>query len=245
MLIKTTYFYSPPESFSKGKIFISDDEAYHLTKVLRAKIGDEFFVTNGIGDVFRARLEKSHKKGIVAEIVDEVESMKSPSLDICLGMGIVKPKLMELALDWAIQLGINEFIPLMTSYTLKEFRKESERYIRLEKVAIRSMKQSKRTWLPTIYPTIELNEYLKKYRQNFDGILYADYEGVPSPPKRMIQPDRRILLIVGAEGGLSTSEKAELNEYGAVPVSLGNTRLRTETAAVTIVTKLLVWTGNI
>ena len=84
-----------------------------------------------------------------------------------------------------------------------------------------------------------------RYSENFDGILFADYNGVPTPPKRMIQDGCSLLILVGCEGGFSTAEKAELSEYGAVPISLGNSRLRTETAAVTAVAKLLIWSGNV
>ena len=244
MIIKTTYFYAPPESFSKGKIFMSDDEAHHLSVVLRAKDGDEFFVTNGIGELFKCRLVKSHKKGVVAEVVEQLESIPKPTVELCLAMGIIKPKLMELALDWTVQLGISEFSPLETSYTMRELRQDSERFARLEKVALRAMKQSRRTWLPLVHPAMPIEQFLQKFAKNFDGLLYADPDGVPTPPKRMIQSDLKVLVIVGPEGGLSTAEKAELSEYGAVPISLGPARLRTETAAVAIAAKILLWSGN-
>ena len=245
MLIETTYFYSPPDSFSKGKVFLAEDEAHHLVDVIRARDGDEFFLTNGIGDLFRCRLIKKHRKGALAEIVEIMEPVQKPSVKICLGMSIIKPKLMELALDWSVQIGIDEFAPLITKYSQGEFYRNDNNFTRLEKIAVRAMKQSKRTWIPTIYPPMRLEKFLQQYGQNFDGIIYADYDGVPSPPKRMTQDDSNILALVGCEGGFSTAEKSELAEYDAVPVALGPARLRAETAAVIFTAKILVWTGNI
>ncbi|RKZ29629.1 hypothetical protein DRQ33_08645, partial [bacterium] len=148
MFIKTTYFYAIPESFSKGKVFLDDNETHHLVNVLRAKEGDEFLVTNGAGELFRCRLSKWYKKGAVAEIVEKKENIPSPTIDICLGMGLIKSKLMELALDWAIQLGISRFVPIITDYTQKEFLQKGKKYSRFEKIAISAIKQSLRTHLP-------------------------------------------------------------------------------------------------
>ncbi len=245
MLIETTYFYAPTEDFSRGKVFLGNDEAHHLSDVLRAVSGDEFFVANGIGQLFRCRLDKVHSKGAVAEIIAEAQPVPQPSIDITLALGIVRPKEMELALDWAVQIGIFEFAPIAMKYSQHKLSSVSKYFERLEKVSLRAMKQSKRAWLVPIFEPLELGEFLKLYSNNYDGILFADADGVPSVPKRMTIEGEKILIIIGPEGGLSTAEKAELSEYGAVPLSLGEARIRAETAAVIAVTKLLLWSGNI
>ncbi len=244
MLITTTYFYAPPGNFSKGKVFLDGEEAHHLTRVLRAKVGDEFIVVNGIGDSFKCRLEKSHAKGAVGKVIEQIESVAQPKIKLSLCFGVVRPKQLEIALDWATQLGINEFVPLVTDFTIREI-KSGTRLERLQKIAIRAIKQSKRSWLPTISDVVELREFLNRRGKNFDGLIYADPDGLPSPPKRMIQPDGSVALFVGPEGGFSHAEKNELAEHNAVPLSLGPARLRAETAAVIGVAKIFAWTGDL
>ncbi len=245
MVIRTTYFYAPGEAFSKEKVFLDEDETHHLVGVLRAREGDEFFVTNGMGELFRCRLIKYHKKGAVGEILEKVESEYEPQLRLTLAVGLIKPKNLELALDWTVQLGISEFVPLITDFVVRRYSDPQKHWDRLNKVAVRAIKQSLRTHLPVVHPIAEFMEFLKHNGQDYDGIIYADPEGLPTPPRRMRQPGARILAIVGCEGGLSNREKAELNQYDAVPVSLGPARLRTETASVVLTTKLFVWSGDI
>lgn len=245
MLIETTYFYTPPNNFSSGKVFLDEEETHHLSDVLRAVSGDEFFVANGIGQLFRCRLDKVHSKGAVAEIVAEVQPTPQPSIDITLALGIVRQKEMELALDWAVQIGIFQFAPIAMKYSKHKLSSVSKYFERLEKVSMRAMKQSKRALLVPIFKPMGIDEFLKLYGNHYDGILFADADGVPSVPKRMTIAGEKIVIIIGPEGGLSTSEKAELSEYGAVPLSLGESRIRAETAAVVAITKLLVWSGNI
>ncbi|MCD6419048.1 16S rRNA (uracil(1498)-N(3))-methyltransferase [bacterium] len=245
MLIKTTYFYSPPENFSRVKVFLDVEESHHLADVLRAISGDEFFVANGIGQLFRCKLEKIHSKGAVAEIIEEVESVNQPSIDLTLAIGILQSKNIETALDWSVQIGISAFAPIYMKYSQKKLGNETKFIDRLEKISLRAMKQSKRAFLPMIYNPIDFGDFLKNFGKNFDGIIYADPDGVPSVPKRMTIDGARICIIVGPEGGLSNIEKGELSEFDAVPLSLGNARLRAETAAVVAITKILVAAGNI
>jgi 16S rRNA (uracil1498-N3)-methyltransferase len=244
MFISTTYFYAPPEKFSKGKVFLDDEESHHITNVLRGKPGDNLVVSNGIGDTFKCRIEKTFKNCVVATVSDIIESRLKPNIDLTLGMGIVRPKQIETALDWSIQLGISAFMLLKTDFTIRDWS-NNDKLKRLEKVAIRSIKQCKRAWLPEIFPLIDLTEFLIKNGKNFEGIIYTDPSGLPAPPKRMIQSGSRIVVLVGPEGGFSRAEQTEFARHGAVPLSLGPARLRAETAAVTAVSKIFIWSGNI
>lgn len=226
-------------------MFIEGDEAHHLLAVLRAKEGDVFFVTDGVGHLFRCRVEKVHPGGVVASVLAEVDPVPQPSVDICLAVGVLKSRGLETALDWATQLGIGGFAPLLADFSVKEMSAESNDFRRLHKVALRAMKQSKRAWLPQIYEPMPLHRLLQVHAKNFDWIIFADPDGVPAPPKRTLQPGTKLLVVVGPEGGLSSSERGELGEYGAVPIALGPARLRAETAAVVAVAKILAWSGNL
>lgn len=244
MLKHTTYFYAPPENFSRGKVYLDEDESHHLIDVLRAKYGDEFFVANGVGQLFKCRLEKGNSKRATASIISEEQPIQCPSISIYLGMGIIKQSLMELSLDWSVQLGISAFVQILFDYSQREMQ-SSKSGDRLLKIAIKSMKQSKRSFLPEIIEPLSLTDFLVRYGKTYDGILFADRDGISTPPKRMVQENARVAILIGPEGGISRREKAELGEYGAVPLSLGNSRLRSETAAVVAITKLLLWSGNI
>jgi len=245
MLIDTTYFYAPPDAFRRGNISFSEEETHHLATVLRIREGDEFFVTDGFGKLFRCRLEKGRSEYASASIISEEESISQPTIRICLAMGILKNKQMEIALDWSTQLGIVEFVPLLANFSEHEMGTEGAYLERFQKIAIRAIKQSKSVWLPEISEKSSLAEFLKFRAKDFDGLLYADISGVPSLPKRMAVPETKLAIIIGPEGGLSSAEQAELTEYGAIPFSLGHARLRSETAAVLAVAKVLALSGNL
>ncbi len=240
MHIRTTYFYAPENNFFRDKVRLEGEESEHLALVLRGKPGDDFLVTDGVGNLFLARIESVRKNELIAEIIETKEDFTRTPLDICLALGSIRPKNAEIALDWCVQLGITAFVQVITEFTVRE-NTSTEKFERLEKVALRAMKQAKRTILPAIYETCTLTKFLAKHSSDFTGIIFADEQGLPSPPKRMTQEGERILLVIGCEGGFSANEHAELNEFGAVGMSLGNARLRTETAAVVALTKLLVW----
>ncbi len=247
MLIDTTYFYAPPGSFSKGKVFLEGDEVHHLVDVLRAKPGDVFIVTDGEGTVFRCRLEKVHKKGAVAEVLsrDDMSGVCQPGVRVCLALGVIRAGNMETALDWCVQLGLAEFVPILADFSQGEKKVNQQKMERFKKIAVRAIKQAKRAILPKIHEACTVVDFLKQCGRKYDGILFADPDGVPSVPKRMTVDGSRICVFVGPEGGFSSAERAELSEYGAVPLSLGAFRLRTETAAVAALVKILVWSGNI
>lgn len=243
MVIKTTSFYAPRKNFRNKKVFLSEDEAHHLINVLRAKKGDEFFVTNGEGSVFRCKLEKSFDKGAVAQILEPVEPNPQPSVDITIGVGAIQVRKLEFIIDCAVQIGITGFVPLVCSFS--QIQLSDEKKYRFEKVAISAIKQCKRAWLPQILPPTEFHKFLQEYGTSFDGIVWADPDGVPSIPKRMVQEKTKLLALVGPEGGFSTIERQALMQYDAVPISLGPARLKTETASIVLITKILIWSQDI
>ena len=246
MLITTTYFYAPPNKFNIEKVVLSAEEAHHLGDVLRAKPGDEFFVIDGIGGLFKCHFDKIRSSGeIVASVLSEENALPKPSISICLALAVVRRKSLEIAVDWAVQLGISEFAPIVTDFVNYAPHINEKDLIRLKNIAIKAMKQSKRAWLPNIRETTELRDFLKRYGSSYNGILFADHDGVPAMPKRMTVPDANICVFIGPEGGFSVAEKAEFAEYGAVPFALGDARLRTETAAIAAITKVLAWSGNL
>lgn len=243
----TTIAYIPSETVHKGKFKLSESESHHLTNVLRARVGDVFIVTDGRGRTFWAKLTSVAGGLAKASIITDKEppelSRELP-IEVDVGVGIIRPQRFERMLDAIVQLGVHSVYPLVCRYSEKanvlRFQGDNEKK-RLGKIAVEAMKQSLRTVLPDIFEPVEPMELMRE--KCWDTVLFGDSDGLPTPPYEPFRSARSILALVGPEGGFSHREKETLTDRGAVPINLGGTRLRTETAAVVFLAKLLVWRG--
>ncbi|MBN2543494.1 16S rRNA (uracil(1498)-N(3))-methyltransferase [bacterium] len=238
----TTFFYTPPNLVKKGIIRIRGDEVKHITKVLRKTKGEIIYVTDGVGSLYKAEITGIESKELRCEIREKVDVYTEIPFDITLAVGSLRQKNMEQIIDQATQLGIRRFFPLISDYEVFKYRDEAHiesLLARWEKIAIRAMKQSFRTNLPIIETPDTIDNYLKN--NDFDMKFFADPEGLPNAPIQKVKPDSSVFLAIGSEGGFSSTEKKLLEEWDCIPIMLGNRRLRTETAAIILISKILIW----
>lgn len=236
----TTIFYAHSDEFSKGAVHLSKDESYHLTRSLRCRVGDKFIITNGTGKAWWAELTKADAKYSVATLLDDELPRLSPELPIKLtcGVGIIRPKRFEAMLEMLVHLGVHEIVPIISRYSNPTYVKRlggSEYQNRMQRILIAGMKSSLRTYLPEIHKPVELFDLFKEHK--WDKIYYGDYEGLPQVRENNL--DDNVLLLTGPEGGFNHREIETINDMHGIPIVLGRTRLRTETAAVTLTVKAL------
>lgn len=220
-------FYNPRLDHSASQFILSEEESKHIVKVLRRKEGDIVHVTNGKGYLFETKIIIADTKKCKVEIIDsDKKHQKMYWFHL-----VVAPTKMNDRFEWflekATEIGVNEITPIICENSERKIIKLE----RMEKVVQSAMKQSLQTYLPKLNRPISYKEYMAK---NHEGLLFiAHCENEEKLDlKRRVAPDKDVTVLIGPEGDFSKTEIKQAYEKGFLPVSLGENRLRTETAAI-------------
>ena len=221
------YFYNPELVQDSNKFSFNTEESRHIAKVLRKKEGDEILVTNGKGILFYTRLIHADPKNCMAEIA---EVRKNHPKMYSLHLAVAPTKKLDRFqwfLEKATEIGINEITPIICERSERRTLNVS----RLQRVIQEAMKQSLRTFLPKLNEPVPFKEFLEQTHPRLRFIAHCEKEE-KMELKRRVAADKDILILIGPEGDFSPDEIDASYEKGFVPVSLGESRLRTETAAL-------------
>ena len=212
-------------------IELPEEEAHHATSVLRLKSGDRIGLLDGKGTRLEAELEEVSKRRCTARVLDRM--VLQPERAARIHLAVAPTKQME-RFEWfvekAVEVGIDRITPLLTART----ERNKLRLDRLERLAIAAMKQSQRTWLPTIDEMTPLDALIAQQLplQRFFGWCEGRHEALMNA----YTPANEVLVVIGPEGDLTPQEADELRSASFAAVSIGIARLRTETAALTACT---------
>jgi len=226
-------FYTPPENISRNKIIISGDEFHHLKNVLRKKIGDTIFVTGGKEHRYKIRITNIARSQIEAEIIDKIQVKRGRGINLTLAFVPLKGLRNDIILEKGTELGVRRFFPFISHYSIIPTLTQSK-LKRFKKIAISAMLQSQQYYTPEIIFHKDLNNLLNNFR-NFNLVFVADKNGKSVIPHGA----KSILYIVGPEGGFADSEIEMFKNNGVNMLSLGPNRLRSETAAIVGIAKIL------
>ena len=201
-------------------ILIEDDEFRHL-KALHTRIGESILISNGNGTLATVSIIDIERRSASARIVSK-EFVPKVEYKLGLALGILDNKdRFEFALEKAVELGATDFYPLLCRYSQKQ-KVNSER---LENKAISAIKQSKRAWNITIHNAITIEELLNLAGNTF---YFSDMDS----SEKLKYFNSNSVLIVGPEGGFSAEEESMIRNNKVMSFTLGNNRLRAETAAI-------------
>ncbi len=214
-----------------NEIEIEGEELRHF-RALRGQKSELVTIVNGKGLAAIGYCIEISKQKVVIKVNNFVEKLGEIDKHISLAVGILDNKeRFEFALEKGIELRISKFIPLITEFTQ---RKQID-LERLERKAISSMKQTIRSYLPLITPPIDFNTLLKNFN-DYDFVFVLDRSGERKIPKK---ESESILIVVGPEGGLSAKEiNLCKKKKNTKIISLGDFRLRTETATISFLSVL-------
>jgi len=220
-------FYNPDLDRSFKQFPFGPDESKHIVKVLRKVAGDELHITNGKGYLFRAKIIVADAKKCQVEIVETVKRHQKMHW---LHMAVAPTKMndrFEWFLEKVTEIGVNEITPIICEHSERKIVKQQ----RMERVIQSAMKQSLRAFLPQLNKAVTYNEFIEKEHKGLKFIAHCgDEEKVEL--KRRVAADKDITILIGPEGDFSSEEIKRAYENGFLPVSLGEARLRTETAAI-------------
>ena len=219
-------FYLPDAQL--GTISFPEEESKHIVKVLRMKEGDRFGVTNGNGSLFDAELVDAHPKRAMADLSNQRNGYDIRNYKLSIAIAPTKlNERTEWFLEKATEIGIDE-VKLFASYHSERRVANVERF---KKIVVSAMKQSVKSKMPVVEEMVSFDKLVK---QDFDGqkfIAWID-DDVKDQLCDLYKKGENAIVLIGPEGDFSKEEVELAKENGYIPVSLGEARLRTETAAV-------------
>lgn len=229
--MKEARFFYVPDAINQTELPV--EEAMHALRVLRLKSGDEMFLMDGNGCFYRATVTLAATKHCLYEITESLPQEKGWTGNICIAMA---PTKMMDRTEWfaekATEIGIDE----LAFVNCKFSERKVMRTVRLDKIVVSAMKQSRKPWKPVIKTLTPFKDFIHKERPGLKFIAHCyneierkDYFEIGS---KDYKAGEDITVMIGPEGDFSIDEVKMAIEHGYIPVSLGNSRLRTETAAL-------------
>lgn len=220
-------FYIPAFQ-NESRLDLGEENSRHIIQVLRMKKGEPLQLTDGKGHFILAEIAEEHKKhcGVNVKKVEEAPRL-TPQITIAISL-IKNASRFEWFLEKATEIGVSVIQPLICARTEREkFRQD-----RLQGICIAAMIQSQQAWLPELREPIDMSAYLQQSFTNHDLFIAHCAEGEKSGLASQENTGNDRLLLIGPEGDFTSQEIRMAMEKGFLPVSLGDTRLRTETAGV-------------
>jgi 16S rRNA (uracil1498-N3)-methyltransferase len=220
-------FYNPNINPDDSSFIFDKEESKHIVKVLRKKTSDILFVTNGLGFLYKTEITSENDSKCIVKIIS-VEKQNKPDYKIHLA---VAPTKMNERYEWflekATEIGIHEITPIICENSERTIIKTE----RFQKIIESAMKQSAQCYLPILNTPISFKEFIKKSFNVQKFIAHCDETNKKSF-KNELEINKDVLVLIGPEGDFSKKEIQLAFDNKFIPVTLGNTRLRTETAAV-------------
>ena len=221
-------FYSTEITENTSSFTFDKTESRHIVRVLRKKEGDILQITNGKGFLFTAEISVASDKRCIVNITSLVQKKKSWNYHLHIAVAPTKLNdRMEWFLEKATEIGIDEITPIICHHSERKVIKKE----RFEKIVLSAMKQSLKFHLPKVNEAINFKEFMKT---NPTGNLFIAHceEQEKKSFKHEIKPSSDITILIGPEGDFSPAEIELALQKKYTPVTLGESRLRTETAAL-------------
>ena len=220
-------FYNPTINESQTSFVFDKEESKHIIKVLRKKESDILHVTNGLGFLFTTEITIASDNKCTVKIVS-FEKQEAPKFHLHL---VVAPTKMNERFEWflekATEIGIQEITPIICDHSERKIIKTD----RFQKILESAMKQSLHYYLPKLNEPISFKDFIKTQKSGQLFITHCE-ETDKKSLKNELKTTEDVTILIGPEGDFSVKEIQLAVENNFIPVSLGSTRLRTETAAI-------------
>ncbi len=220
------YFYEPLIATGMTQFTLSETSSKHCVQVLRMDVGEQIDITNGQGGLFHATIQVAHKKNAVVTITASKQTDR-PKQKLQLGISLLKNAVrLEWLFEKATEIGVTSITPLVCERTIHErFKTE-----RMQQIIQSAMIQSQQTWLPVLSEPMPLLQFITN--GSAAQKLIAHCEPLHKTSIQSIEPSDDLLLLIGPEGDFAPSEIEAAIAKDFMPIDLGPTRLRTETAGI-------------
>lgn len=225
------FFYTENESLIKGNLItLEEDTSKHIVQSLRMQNGEKLNLTDGKGNIFTCSITDNHRKKCTVEIIAvQIQSAPQPKTIIAISP-VKNSSRFEWFLEKATEIGVAEIVPLLCRRTEKQVLKPE----RVKNILISAMLQSRQCFLPVFHEPVKFENFLASIKNNNNlqkFIAHCEENGSKSS-LLSLKKSATSLILIGPEGDFTQDEIALALQYNFVAVSLGPTRLRTETAGV-------------
>lgn len=230
------FFFAADFEPSQAQLIMDEPSSRHIVQVLRLQTGEKIHITNGKGTLAIAEIGDCNKKKAQVNIISNIFIEKSTP-EVCMAISTLKTaNRFEWFLEKATEIGINKIVPLNCHRTIRQ----KIRHERLMAICISALIQSRQCWLPEITPHYDFNNWVTTDFEGQKFIAHCEDDGKKNSLTEVLQPGVNRQILIGPEGDFSPEEIGIALNNNFMPVSLGNTRLRTETAGVVAATLLKI-----
>ena len=228
------YFYIPSLNSSENTIQLDEETSKHISGVLRMKKGELLQLTDGKGHLAMAEIVDDHRKKCVVRI-QAISEQQSGIKKVTIAISLLKnSSRFEWFLEKATEIGISEIIPLLCERT----EKEKIRIARMQNILVSAMLQSQQRFLPILYEPDSFHSVISNATQNKKFIAHCINDEKKNLTDLLNESMSSAIILIGPSGDFTHAEVQHAIQNHFVPVSLGRTRLRTETAGIVAATLL-------
>jgi 16S rRNA (uracil1498-N3)-methyltransferase len=223
-----------------SRLIIEGFEYKHLIRVLRKKLNDNLTITDGNRNIYKCIIVEITKTVIVCEILSKDYNLYEPELKVTLFVSPLRNSdRFEFLIEKVVELGVFEIIPVALKYTVVNGRFSETKMNRLRKIIVGAMGQSQRCYLPLLHNIVSFEELLEMTNEKLNKIVYYEHSHNTITTQKN-NTTKEINILIGPEGGFDKDEIEKLLYNNWQVESLGERKLRTETAAIISVFEQLI-----
>lgn len=228
------FFYSENIDTRQNTVLLNEETSKHIVQVLRMQNGEQLLLTDGKGNLFTTEITDNNKRSCAVKILTTLYKSQ-PDRKICIAISLVKnTSRFEWFLEKATEIGVTEIVPLLCART----EKQHFRYDRMKTIVISAMLQSQQVWLPILHEPTKFEKVIEQSNNDQKLIAHCIEDDKQQLSHLQIAKSPNLQITIGPEGDFTNEEIALAITNNFIPVSLGNTRLRTETAGIVAATLL-------
>jgi len=236
-MMNLPFFYITDYEDAQKQVVLNEETSRHVVQVLRMKVGEQLNLTDGKGNLLTCKIEEAEKKHCSVSVTDSHHTPHTTQR-ITIAISLLKnTNRFEWFLEKATEIGVSEIIPLICERT----EKEKFRFERMQGICISAMLQSQQTWLPVLRQPVNFENLVTKHISDCSKyIAHCMNEESKKQLHCQISKSANQLICIGPEGDFTKQEIEQALQNNFIPVTLGDTRLRTETAGVVAATLLCI-----
>lgn len=223
------FFYKADIDANNPDVLLDEDTSKHIIQVLRMQLGEQLRLTDGKGNSYTTAIIDDNRKRTSVKI-NEHYYTQPPSQKAMIAISLLKNTARwEWFLEKAAELGVERIVPVLCTRT----EKEKFRYDRMKSILISAMLQSQQVWLPALSEPVAFNDLVSSQLDGIDKMIaYCDEDRKCTIEECLHEGSSGALVLIGPPGDFTPDEIALAKQYAFQPVTLGTTRLRTETAGI-------------
>ena len=231
------------DAVSGGEALIRGNDARHIAKALRMRVGESLVLCDGKGTDYDGVIRSIETDSVTVAVDGGRPTTSEPTLKVTLYQGLPKSDKMDWIVQKAVEMGVTTIVPVAMSRSIAKLDLDSDKKIvRWQRIANEAAGQSGRGILPVVSPPLSFAEAAARLKHESTIVFY---EGGGQPVRTLVHPDMAALsIVIGPEGGIAPEEMDELLAGGATAATLGPRILRCETAPIAALALVMGFSGN-